>query len=186
MIRIVLMILALGAACLACSDDEGTTAEPEDQAEGEWLKYWSGSQPVRLNLGVDYYAVRFTKPAGWAGVHIDSVEIVATSSGQISLSFWPNTVLESGTHWPSGSATQATPVNVVYGGNAWDVTSYDWTTTSAEFFVGFQQGDVITLASDGKAEPEVRSYRIYEGQDWELEMAMASNYCIGVFVTPTS
>lgn len=183
----IVTVMALGALCAACDDNEGalTETEEEEQAEGVWLKYWSGPQPVRLNLGVDYYAVHFTKPEGWAGVRIDSVEIVSASDGgQISLSFWAASDLEAGAYWPSDPPTQTAPRTVASGGNAWDVTEYEWVTTAAEFFVGLQQGDVITLTSDGRAEPEVRSYRKYETQAWEQEWAMFSNYCIGIFVTP--
>jgi len=184
------------AACVAillvsfsCKKNESSPTGT-DQAlpsEGQWLKYWSGPQPMRLNLGVKFYAVRFSKPAGWAAVRIDSMQIVSASGGAtLKLSFWGTSTTQGGTYWPSDPPAQSASKTIAQGLNSWSVTDQQWKTSSSEFFIGFEQGSVTTLCSDGQAKPEVRSYRCYAGSSWEKESGMFSNYCIAAFVSRTS
>jgi len=156
-----------------------------EKTEGKWLEYWSGTQPSRFILSVQYYCVRFTRPSEWSNISIDKVKIVFASSGQnIKLSFWGNYLSQGGDYWPSGSPAQSAVLPISSGANEWDVSSYGWVTSQPEFFVGFEQvGSYATLTGDGKNSPENRSYRQYLGKSWEKELGMLANYCISVYVT---
>jgi len=158
--------------------------EPFTKEEGKWLAYWSGAQPARFTLGsVDYYCVRFTRPSGWSMMSIKKVKIVFSSSGQpIKLCLWKDYKEQGGDYWPTGSPQKGGTKTVSYGGNEWDVSSYNWTTSKKEFFLGFEQvGSTATLCGDAKCQPENRSYRY--GGSWTKEYGFLANYCISVYVS---
>lgn len=182
--RILLIIIIFVTVFSSCGKkDNGPTGSENTISEGQWLKYWSGAQPARLNLNVKYYCIRFTKPANWESILIDSIKIVAASSGQITPSFWDNHNYTDNQYWPVDPPMKGQVKSIASGGNKWSISSDNWTTNQAEFFVGFEQiGSIITLCGDGQSQPENRSYRRYESSNWEQEWGMFANYCIDVYV----
>jgi hypothetical protein len=184
-----LLVIACAFLLICCKKDESSPIGTGQAlaSEGQWLKYWSGPQPMRLNLNVRFYAVHFSKPSDWPAARIDSIQIVSASSGAtLKLSFWGTSTTQGGTYWPSDPPTQTASKTIAQGLNSWGVTDQQWKTSSSEFFIGFEQGSVTTLCSDGQANPEVRSYRCYAGSSWEKESGMFSNYCIAAYVTRAS
>lgn len=189
-LKILLILIALFAFLYSCGKEESSPTGPGNTppiVEGQWLKYWSGAQPARLNLSVKYYCVRFTKPTNWETISIDSIKIVAASSGQITPCFWDNNDYTDNQYWPLDPPVKGQTKSVAYGGNKWSVSSNSWTTDQDEFFIGFEQsGSVTTLCGDGQCQPENRSYRRYESSNWEQEYGMFANYCIDVYVIKVS
>lgn len=185
--KLFLIIIAFVMIFFSCGKDDNGPTSTENKPEGQWLKYWSGAQPARLNLSVKYYCVRFTKPANWESLSIDSIKIVAANSGQIKSCFWSNYDTTANQYWPVDLPSEGQTKSVEYGGNKWNVSSNNWTTNQAEFFVGFEQvGSAIILCGDGQCQPENRSYRKYSNSNWEQELGMFANYCIDVHVVKKS
>lgn len=167
-------------------DSESFSINVTAAEQGVWLEYWSGPQPSRFKLGlVQFYSVRFTKPAGWGSLAVEKVKIIYADSGQsINLCLWKNTSFQNGDYWPSGGPLRSGVKMVQLGANTWDVTALNWTTSNNQFFVGFEQtGGTVTLTGDGNNHPENRSYRMNTGKSWEKEFGFMANYCISIYVT---
>jgi len=170
----------------------GTTRASSQGSGGEaqWCGFFDPhSVTVRLNLGVRYYAIRFTKPSSWARLAVDSVRVTwqGAAGKTVRICFWPNSTSDGSTYWPVDPASTSDVKTIYDSGfnwneNQWNVTSLDWKTDKDQFFVGFEQvGLVSQLCADGKGQPENRSYRRYEGKNWEKEYSFISNYCIEVY-----
>jgi hypothetical protein len=177
------LLLMIAATTRASSQESG--------GEAQWCGFFDPhSVTVRLNLAVRYYAIRFSKPSGWARLAVDSVRVnwQGAAGKTVRICFWPNSTSDGSTYWPVDPPSHSDIKTIYDSGfswneNQWNVTSLDWKTDKDQFFVGFEQvGLVSQLCADGKAQPENRSYRRYEGKDWEREYSFISNYCIEVYV----
>jgi hypothetical protein len=184
--HICLTMLAL-SACLSAR-----AFARQQGSEGTWISYYSSSHvSIRLNLGVQYYGVRFTKPADWPAAAIDSVKAVWESSAgkTVKLCFWKNYTTDTVSTWPVDPPLQSDSKTIyvssdTWNTNSWSVASLNWTTDKEFFFIGVEQiGTSSQLCSDGMNQPENRSYRRYSGQSWTREYGMMANYCIAVYAS---
>jgi hypothetical protein len=164
----------------------------QQSSEGTWISYYSSSHvSIRLNLGVQYYGVRFTKPADWPAVSIDSVKVVWESSAgrTVKLCFWKNYTTDTVSTWPVDPPLQSDSKTIyvssdTWNTNSWSVSALNWSTDEQLFFVGIEQIAFSSqLCSDGMNQPENRSYRRYSGQSWTREYGMMANYCIAVYAS---